>query len=84
MLFWLLTGVDAVVIGSVLFFSLVGLSDGKTSMIVVAIWAGLLSSGIWLRNARQDTAAIVLLALLGFACLTQFLPLVKPLFVETH
>ncbi len=84
MLFWLLAGVDAVVIGSVLFFDLVGLSAGSTPLSMIAIWAALLCGGVWLRQAGQDAAAIVLLALLGFACLTEVVPMVKPLFVETR
>jgi hypothetical protein len=70
--FWILWGFDGIITLVVLYFFMVGLSDGSVSsfnmglwMIILLILAGIMGGSLWLKSANHMTLAKVLLLLLA-------------------
>ena len=72
MLFWLLSGIDAIAAAILLFFFFWGLTDGSVSDFNIGIWAlllggvgAILGGGIWLRAQGRHHLANACLAVLA-------------------
>lgn len=72
MKFWVLWGVDALIVSVAVYFFLVGLSDGSVSSFNITLWvvmlillAGILGGSVLLRSFGHITAAWLVILILA-------------------